>query len=248
MLVKDRAIDEVNRMCEAQALARIPNPVRWYPNVDDADIIQHVVSVHLLHRAFTTPTALPIEDQNHNKFGMGFQGIGYFPNIMSNGNTYSDMIISEVMSSENLPGLRCIYGVREVANVYALYFYYHDVATHAAGLAAGNFSPFHMLDPFSTKKEVKKEVKKEAKNEAENEGLDEAQCAQSAQSYLKSHFPHLITQYVAINNLEGTLQLAYRVFAGVHAIGELATNIGMAWPENGSLPKETKVFPNVCCD
>ncbi|KAJ7076428.1 hypothetical protein C8R44DRAFT_755449 [Mycena epipterygia] len=160
MLVKDRAIDEVNRMCEAQALARIPNPVRWYPNVDDADIIQHVVSVHLLHRAFTTPTALPIEDQNHNKFGMGFQGIGYFPNIMSNGNTYSDMIISEVMSSENLPGLRCIYGVREVANVYALYFYYHDVATHAAGLAAGNFSPFHMLDPFSTKKEVKKEVKK----------------------------------------------------------------------------------------
>ncbi|KAJ7780834.1 hypothetical protein DFH07DRAFT_950059 [Mycena maculata] len=193
----------------------------------------------------TSRAAFPIDNTRYNNWEAGFREIGYYNAIM--GNAYSahgpkDSILSEAIRPvDGLNELKQLYQVPASAEVYAIYLFYHDEASYAAGLVAGEFSP--------VRPKVKKEttLPKTIRNSAtspsdviEIDSDSELTSSPLAQSYVRQHAPELVKGYQIITSTTA-YQSGYKVMAGVRMVREIANKLGIAWPSKG-LPKTLTVL------
>ncbi|KAJ6472314.1 hypothetical protein C8R47DRAFT_1146332 [Mycena vitilis] len=182
---------------------------------------------------------LSIDDPSHNSIRMGFLDIGYYSDIIDNTLVHgrrSDILVPTVVSnSEAALALKDMYEVSRAAKVYALYLYYHDAVTRAAGLAAGDFSPVRV----STKTIKKETVAQSLPTNPTSTGPDDSGSSPIAQAYLQQHASCLMEQYRLINSAT-TIESGYKAMAGVRLVRAIYDKLQSPWPTRG-LPAPQEV-------
>ncbi|KAJ7662238.1 hypothetical protein DFH06DRAFT_1296597 [Mycena polygramma] len=182
---------------------------------------------------------LSIDDPSHNSIKMGFLDIGYYSDIIDNKLVHgrrSDILVPTVVhNSEAALALRDVYEVSPAAKVYALYLYYHDAVTRAAGLAAGDFSPVRV----STKTIKKEPIPQSLPANPTSTGQDASGSSPIAQAYLQQHASALMEQYRLINSAT-TIESGYKAMAGVRLVRAIYDKLQSPWPTRG-LPAPQEV-------